>query len=712
MYERVTRVVACLFIGLALIAVTAYESPYRPAAYFILAAALLVLVAREMLPALGFGRWRAAIEATAFIGFVSIMILLTGGPTSPLFAGYVLLVAGASLWISPVGAILLGALAGGAYAAATLGPPAFMGAELESQSLARIGAIVASIGILSCLTALVSRVRHRSRGGRPRQRAQPEAKPAISITIPDPQAGATIAGDASTLRPPAPTPTKDFEPKTAVLISGEAPWERHALVVTPPPPDALDVSVSGLLLRAPEMSAFRTLSRPQLVFLLVTLAILAVGLVVAPLSTAVAINVIVTAIYLLALAFNLAIFRALLRKPPMITISDEQAFAVPDDQLPTYTVLVAAYHEGTIINGTIRALEELDYPRDRLDILLLLEADDVETIRAARAARPASHVRIVVVPDAPPKTKPKACNYGLQLSSGELVTIFDAEDRPDRLQLRRAAVAFSRLPPQIACLQAKLQFHNEGQNVLTRWFSAEYVTWFAAVLPALVKLNAPVPLGGTSMHVRRDVLEAVGAWDPFNVTEDADLGIRLRRHGYRTHVLDSVTFEEANSDFINWVKQRSRWYKGYLQTWLIHMRQPRRLWRELGPAGVLGFCIVIGATPVLALLNPLFWLLTALWFLTSSQFVQALFPAPVFYLALVSVILGNFLAVYRTMVAVRLADRPGLVIWALLVPFYWVFMSMAALRAFVQLFIAPSFWEKTMHGLDVPRDVTPLGQPR
>jgi cellulose synthase/poly-beta-1,6-N-acetylglucosamine synthase-like glycosyltransferase len=202
------------------------------------------------------------------------------------------------------------------------------------------------------------------------------------------------------------------------------------------------------------------------------------------------------------------------------------------------------------------------------------------------------------------------------------------------------------------------------------------------------------------MHIRRDVLDAVGGWDPFNVTEDADLGIRLHRLGYRTRVLDSVTYEEANSDFINWVKQRSRWYKGYLQTWLVHMRHPRLLWRQLGPGGFVGFHVVIGATPFLALANPFFWLLTALWFVGGVHLVRALFPAWVFYPALVSVILGNFLALYQVMISVRLADYPGLVVPALLSPLYWVFMSIAAIRAFVQLLVAPSFWEKTLHGLD------------
>jgi len=462
----------------------------------------------------------------------------------------------------------------------------------------------------------------------------------------------------------------------------------------------LERSVSHLLASAPDLSAFRTVSTGQRRLLIVVGILLLVGLILAPIATLVTINGSITAVYLVVLAYNLRITGAMLRKPGLVVVNDEAARAVPEESLPRYTVLVAAYHEAGVIAATIRALESLDYPAGRLEVLLLLEAEDLETIAAAEAARPQPWIRIVPVPDAPPKTKPKALNYGLQLASGELVTVFDAEDRPDPLQLRRAAVAFAELSPAVACLQARLHYHNVGQNQITKWFSAEYVRWFASVLPALVAIGAPIPLGGTSMHIRRQVLEAVGAWDPFNVTEDADLGVRLYRFGYRTLVLDSITYEEANSDFINWIKQRSRWYKGYLQTWLVHMRHPLLLWRQLGSGGFIGFHLIVGATPFLALANPFLWLLTALWFLGGVHAVRVLFPAWIFYPALVSVVLGNFLAIYQTIISVRLARYPGLVIAALLSPLYWVFMSMAAIRAFAQLLIAPSFWDKTMHGLD------------
>jgi cellulose synthase/poly-beta-1,6-N-acetylglucosamine synthase-like glycosyltransferase len=309
---------------------------------------------------------------------------------------------------------------------------------------------------------------------------------------------------------------------------------------------------------------------------------------------------------------------------------------------------------------------------------------------------------VVVVPASGPRTKPKACNVGLALARGELVTIYDVEDRPESLQLRRAVVAFGRLGPGVACLQAELSYYNTAQNLLTRWFTAEYLMWFSGLLPGLVHSRAPIPLGGTSTHIRTDVLRRSGAWDPHNVTEDADLGIRLHRLGHQVALLDSITYEEANSDVVNWVKQRSRWHKGYLQSWLVHIRRPRQLVRELGLSGFLGFNLFVAGTPVVSLLNPVFWGLTIFWFAGHPASVARLFPAAVYYPALVAFGIGNFAAIYSEVVRIRAADRPELLGPVLLSPLYWALMAFASVKAVLQLFIVPSFWEKTTHGLDRP----------
>jgi len=408
----------------------------------------------------------------------------------------------------------------------------------------------------------------------------------------------------------------------------------------------------------------------------------------------------VTALYLASLTFRVHAFWHGLRSPGSIQVSDEMARSVADEDLPVYTILVPAYHEPEVIGRLIASLVAIEYPADRLDVKLLLEDDDAATFEAARAAKAPAHIQIVRVPVSQPRTKPKALNYGLRAALGQLITIYDAEDRPEPLQLRRAVVAFGSLSRRVVCLQAKLSYHNAGQNLLTRWFTAEYATWFSHLLPGLAERRMPLPLGGTSNHFRRAALEGVGAWDPYNVTEDADLGIRLYRAGFIVDVLESTTLEEANSDFINWMKQRSRWYKGYLQTWLVHMRDPVRLWHELGPKGFVAFNLFVGGTPLLTLVSPIFWTLTLLWFVAHWTAIPLLFPGWLYYVSLFCLVVGNFSFLYMGVISSRATGRPELVPAMLIAPMYWAMMSIAAIKAFVQLLAAPSFWEKTTHGLD------------
>jgi cellulose synthase/poly-beta-1,6-N-acetylglucosamine synthase-like glycosyltransferase len=446
------------------------------------------------------------------------------------------------------------------------------------------------------------------------------------------------------------------------------------------------------------MSAEHTLDARQQRVLIGIVVGLVAGVVVSPLLVAIGFIALATACYLAAVCYRVYLFWRSLGSPGLVTIDDELARRLPDESLPVYTVLVAAYREPEVIGRLIASLLAIEYPVDRLDIKLLLEEDDEATIVAALAAHPPSHIELVRVPYSHPRTKPKALNHGLGLARGEFLTIYDAEDRPEPLQLRRAVLAFRSLRT-VSCLQAKLSYHNADQNLITKWFTVEYAMWFSQLLPGLVDRQAPLPLGGTSNHFRRSVLEDVGAWDPYNVTEDADLGIRLHRAGHRTRVLDSTTLEEANSDFINWAKQRSRWYKGYMQTWVVHMRHPRQLLRDLGPRGFLGFHLFVGGTPVLAAVNPIFWALTVLWLLGQRSFVAALFPPGVYYLAAFTLVFGNFAVFYKNMISAR-TSSPDLVLPMLLAPAYWLMMSIAAIKACIQLLVAPSFWEKTTHGLD------------
>jgi len=466
---------------------------------------------------------------------------------------------------------------------------------------------------------------------------------------------------------------------------------------------ALYRAVNGLRDDDPLRSASISVIGWQRAVVWALLAALAVFGIWKPMQTAILLIGLCTIAYVLTMVDRVLIFRQGLASRAII-VTESEARSVPDAELPTYTILVPAYNEPEVIADLIGAMARLDYPADKLQILLLLEADDDITISAARACITTDTITTMLVPFAEPRTKPKACNYGLEFATGAIITIYDAEDLPEPLQLRRVAAAFGRLPDDVACVQCKLAYHNGRQNLLAGWFTAEYGLWFGYLLPGMMRSAAPIPLGGTSNHLRRDVLDRIGAWDPFNVTEDADLGLRICARGYRTAVLDSTTLEEANSDPINWIRQRSRWYKGYLQTWLVHIRRPRQLLATIGVRPFIRFNLVMAGTPIIAVLNLLFWFITLLWFLGQPALVGAVFPWFVYFPALVALIVGNSATLYMNLVALREDDRADLLVPALTVPIFFVMMSVAATKGLYQLIRNPSYWEKTFHGLAHPPD--------
>lgn len=458
------------------------------------------------------------------------------------------------------------------------------------------------------------------------------------------------------------------------------------------------------------ISAFVTFTPIQKVIMIFGVGSLIAGFIFYPLVTAIIFISILSAIYFFDTIFSLFLVVKSMNRPPEINFDKDELNTIDESNLPVYSILCPLYKEAAVLPGFLKAIDALDWPKDKLDVLLLLEANDPETIAVAQSMDLPSYVRTIVVPHSQPKTKPKACNYGLSLSRGKYVVIYDAEDIPDSDQLKKAYLAFQVVPDEVKCLQAKLNYHNSDQNMLTRLFTAEYSLWFDIILPGLQSVNTFIPLGGTSNHFRvKDLLEIKG-WDPFNVTEDCDLGARLLKMGYRTAIIDSLTLEEANSQFGNWIRQRSRWIKGYMQTYLVHMRHPFKFIKESGVHAFI-FQLNIGMKTVFTLINPILWVATISYFAFRSivgPTIEAIYLGPIFYAAVFSLIFGNFMYLYNYMIGCAKREKWHLIKYVFFIPFYWLFMSIAAYLALWQLFVKPHFWEKTRHGLNLAHVKNPI----
>jgi cellulose synthase/poly-beta-1,6-N-acetylglucosamine synthase-like glycosyltransferase len=449
------------------------------------------------------------------------------------------------------------------------------------------------------------------------------------------------------------------------------------------------------------LSAVQTVTHQQATILLMLATCWALALFFYGIPTLVVSIGFVTTVYLGDLLLSFTIATRILTRSPEAHIDNRVVRAIRNNHWPRYTVLCPLYHEAIIVPQFVRAMKLLDYPGDKLQILLLTEEDDRETREAILSMDLPAHFEVVTVPPGEPRTKPRACNFGLLRATGDYVVIYDAEDVPDPLQLKKAVLAFANHPSEVACVQAKLNYYNPNQNLLTRWFTVEYSLWFDLMLPALQNARAPVPLGGTSNHFRTALLRRVGAWDPFNVTEDCDLGMRLAHYGFQTAMLDSTTYEEANSRLKNWLRQRSRWIKGYMQTYFVHMRRPMHYLREGRLRDFLWLQFTIGARVAMLFINPLMWLLLAVYILFHNSVTPVyhiFYPRPILYLSAASLVFGNFFFLYTHLIGCIRRKQYSLMKWAFLVPLYWGLMSVAASIALVQLIFKPYYWEKTQHG--------------
>ncbi|SEP45728.1 glycosyltransferase [Mucilaginibacter sp. OK283] len=489
--------------------------------------------------------------------------------------------------------------------------------------------------------------------------------------------------------------TYDMEPDIIVAYDLDITWLSHKLLGE----KYVKASVYELMRRDPKSSASTTFTTPQLAFLFILLGIVAAGMVLNFKNTSIAINVVISMFFLVAITFKLFLALVGSRFELHQAVTKDEVRDVVNTDLPLYTVLLPVYKEDKLIKKLIWNLQSLDYPREMLDIKLLIEEDDDKTLKAVQNLDFPAVFEVIVVPFHMPKTKPKACNYGLHFSKGKFLTIYDAEDIPDTDQLKKVVTLFGKLPDHYICIQSALNYFNRNENFLTRMFTLEYSYWFDYMLPGLDTLDIPIPLGGTSNHFKMDALVELGAWDPFNVTEDADLGVRAYAKGYKIAIINSTTYEEANNEPFNWIRQRSRWIKGYMQTYLVHMRNPAELIRKIGFKGFLGFNFFIGATSATFLVYPLLLAIFISYLIFDFSTIRTLFPDWVLFMAIFNLMVGNILMIYVNMMAVFKRRYFELILFALANPVYWLMHSAAAYMGLYQLITNPFYWEKTNHGL-------------
>lgn len=368
-------------------------------------------------------------------------------------------------------------------------------------------------------------------------------------------------------------------------------------------------------------------------------------------------------------------------------------------RLPKVSILVPLLHEKEIAGALIKRLSRLTYPKSQLNVLLVLEAGD--TITRATLARTTlpNWISVIEVPEANQlTTKPRALNYALDFCDGSIVGVWDAEDAPEPDQIERVVRRFRHAPKNVACLQGILDYYNPRANWLSRCFTIEYAAWWRILLPGIARLGLIIPLGGTTLFFRRNLLEKLRGWDAHNVTEDADLGVRLARHGYKTELISTVTYEEANCRIWPWVRQRSRWLKGFLITWCVHMRDPGRLLRDVGLIRFLGLQTMLLATFCQFALAPLVWSFWLILLGMSHPVATTLGSTTAMAMAAVFIV-AETLHLALCLVAVSGREHRHLMWWVFTTPVYFALGALAAGKAVYEFVVSPFYWDKTTHGV-------------
>jgi glycosyltransferase XagB len=427
--------------------------------------------------------------------------------------------------------------------------------------------------------------------------------------------------------------------------------------------------------------------------------------------------------------------RFAVKNPKPVDLSNIQIDGMPESKLPTITILLPVHNEKATLPQLIKKIVESDYPRSKLDIRFLVEHEDINTLKSIIAIpdmagqvdgvsynrygipteiRVWKGVRVQIhCLHSSLKTKPNALNYGLSRAKGSIIAVYDAEDSPDPRQLRMVATYFIK-NPGAACVQARLAYYNSHQSILTKFFAIEYMQQFLLNHPAYYSMKCILPLGGTSNFFRTEVLRDLGGWDPTNVTEDVELGIRLQMKGHSIIPINSITWEEAPPRLYTWLKQRSRWNKGYLYTLLVHFRNPVKITRALGFKSTIYLFFMLIA-PLVNAAAFISWIMVIVYWLDWSSLISLqplagwiqdayTYHPVLFYSALITFGFGfayNIFGAFETLFRQDNTYSLNKVRYSLFVPIYHFFHAIACFMALYGLIVKPTAWDKTPHGFSI-----------
>lgn len=386
--------------------------------------------------------------------------------------------------------------------------------------------------------------------------------------------------------------------------------------------------------------------------------------------------------------------------------SPAELASMSDEELPVISIMIPLYKETEVIPQIFKYLNDFDYPVEKLDIIFILESTDTETMQGFLAMNPPAHFKALLSPDVQPKTKPKALNVAFKMAKGDVLVIYDAEVLPERDQLKKACLAFKQ-NPSVMYLHAKMDVYNAGYNLITKLYTAEFSYFYQFFFPGLVASKFPLPISGHSTFFRREVITRVGAWDGYNLAEDCDIGIRIFRKGFGSGMmLESHTWEQSTTTVSTWVRQRTRWVQGFIQTSIVQLRYPLLLKKELKSwRNFFAFLILVPGNVVLVILNMLQWAMFLFWNLTSAPFLQVAYNGAVLYVAMTSFVLGNFLFVFFAIYSLYARKHYAIAPWGLLTFAYWFLHGFATIRAAIRFFFYPSKWDKTSHSVAKPPQV-------